>query len=323
MLYPLQFKPISKERIWGGTGLRDELGRDLPSAKIGESWEISCRDHAQSQVTAGPLRGKHLAELVRVFGAKLLGEKIVEGNSFPLLLKIIDAREMLSVQVHPDDGYAERYEGSAGKTEVWYILKAKPGAKIIYGLQPGISQKDFMDALKQGQLAACLNEVEVKPGEIYPIPAGLVHALGKGIMVVELQQNSDLTYRVYDWQRVDEHGQTRPLHVEKALQVIDFGRPLPQPLYPKKDGSDFGVENEHFSLCYQRIASERIMTQSPEAFAVLTVVAGKGEIQHQGKVYPLQYGDSLLLPACLGRYSLCGNLQVLLGYPQKPLRITK
>ena len=143
------------------------------------------------------------------------------------------------------------------------------------------------------------------------------------IMVVELQQNSDLTYRVYDWQRVDEHGQTRPLHVEKALQVIDFGRPLPQPLYPKKDGSDFGVENEHFSLCYQRIASERIMTQSPEAFAVLTVVAGKGEIQHQGKVYPLQYGDSLLLPACLGRYSLCGNLQVLLGYPQKPLRITK
>ncbi len=323
MLYPLRFQPIFKERIWGGTGLRDELGRDLPSAKIGESWEISCRDEAESQVAAGPLRGKYLTELASVYGAELLGEKIAQGNSFPLLLKLIDAREMLSVQVHPDDGYAEIHEGSAGKTEVWYILKAQPGAKIIYGLRPEITQKDFMDALKQGQLAACLNEVEVKPGEIYPIPAGLVHALGKGIMVVELQQNSDLTYRVYDWQRVDEHGQARPLHVEKALKVIEFGRQLPEPLSPEKAGSALGLENEHFALYYQRVDGERIMTQSPEAFTILTVVAGEGEIRHQGKVYALQYGDSLLLPACLGRYSLRGNLQLLVGYPRKPLSIAE
>ena len=321
MLYPLRFRPIYKERIWGGSGLRDELGRELPSAKIGESWEISCREDSISQVAAGPLQGKSLAELSSVYGAELLGKTIVQGNRFPLLLKILDAREILSVQVHPDDDYARVHEGSVGKTEVWYILKAQPGAKIIYGIRPEITQKDFMNALKQGQLAACLNEVAVRPGEIYPIPAGLVHALGKGIMVVELQQNSDLTYRLYDWQRVDGQGQARPLHVEKALQVMEFGRRLPPPLYTEKAGSDFGLENEHFTLYYQRVAGERIMTQSPATFGVLTVVAGSGEIRHQGTVYALQYGDSLLLPAGLGRYSLCGNLQLLLGYPRKPLNI--
>ncbi|HHW12783.1 MAG TPA: class I mannose-6-phosphate isomerase [Firmicutes bacterium] len=321
MLYPLRFQPIYQERIWGGRGLRDEFGRELPSDQIGESWEITCRAEAESRVAAGPLQGKALGELYNLYGAALLGEKIVKGNTFPLLLKILDAQDVLSVQVHPDDNFAALHEGSAGKSEVWYILKARPGAKIIYGLRPGITQQDFITALKQGDLTSCLHEVEVRPGEIYPIPPGLVHALGKGIMVVELQQNSDLTYRVYDWNRVDQHGRARPLHIEKALQVIGFGLVPPGPLNPEGDGVI--LANEHFSLAYHRITTEKVMVQSPEACTLLSVVAGGGELWHQGKSYPLQYGDSYLLPACLGQYVLRGDMALLLGWPNKPLELAE
>ncbi len=321
MLYPLRFQPIYQERIWGGSGLREEFGRELPSDKIGESWEVTCREEAESRVAAGPLQGRALRELCDEFGPELLGEKIVKGNTFPLLLKILDAQDILSVQVHPDDKYAGLHEGSAGKSEVWYILKAQPGAKIIYGLRPEVTKEDFTAALEQGQLTACLNEVEVRPGEIYPIPPGLVHALGKGIMVVELQQNSDLTYRVFDWNRVDRHGKARPLHVEKALQVIEFGMVPSDPLH--LDGSGLLVENEHFSLAYHRVTAEQSMVQSPEAYTLLTAVAGRGELWHQGKAYPLQYGDSYLLPACLGQYVLRGDMELLMGSPNKPLHLAK
>ncbi|HHU81522.1 MAG TPA: class I mannose-6-phosphate isomerase [Firmicutes bacterium] len=321
MLYPLRFQPICQERIWGGTGLRDEFGRQLPTDKIGESWEITCRAEAESRVASGPLKGRALGELCNIFGAALLGEKIAVGNSFPLLLKILDAQDILSVQVHPDDQFAAVHEGAAGKSEVWYILKAQPGAKIIYGLRPGITQQDFIAALKRGQLTACLHQVAVKAGEIYPIPPGLVHALGKGIMVVELQQNSDLTYRVFDWNRVDQHGKARPLHVEKALQVIEFGLVPPGPFHP--DGNGLLLENEHFSLAYHRVTTEKIMTQSPAAFTLLTVVAGTGEIWHQGQGYSLQYGDSYLLPASLGQYVLRGEMELLFGSPNKPLHLAK
>lgn len=333
MLYPLRFEPVLKERIWGGTGLRDELGRELPNDKIGESWEITCRENGDSRVAAGPLQGRYLSELINEFGPELLGEKIagaVPGSrhgekhgdaSFPLLLKILDAQDILSVQVHPDDEFAAAHEGSAGKNEVWYILKARPDAKIIYGLRPGVTKEEFVAALNRGQLEKCLNEVAVKPGEIYPIPPGLVHALGKGIMVVELQQNSDLTYRVFDWNRVDERGQARPLHVEKALQVIDFGKAPPRGFAPEAAGGDFSLENKDFTLLYQRITGEKEMNQNPEAFTILTVVGGEGELRHQGRVYPLRYGDSYLLPACLGRYTICGKLKLLFGAANRPLKI--
>lgn len=319
MLYPLRFQPICQERIWGGSGLRDEFGRELPGDKIGESWEITCRAEAESRVAAGPLQGKALGELCALYGAALLGEKIAKGNTFPLLLKILDAQDVLSVQVHPDDNFALFHEASAGKSEVWYILKARPGAKIVYGLRPGVTQQDLMAALKRGDLAACLHEVAVRPGEVYPIPPGLVHALGKGIMVVELQQNSDLTYRVFDWNRVDQQGRARPLHIEKALQVIEFGLVPPGPLRPEGDGLIFA--NEYFSLAFHRVTTEKTMLQNPEAFTLLTVVAGKGELWHRGKAYPLQYGDSYLLPACLGQYVLRGDLALLLGWPNKPLQL--
>lgn len=318
MLYPLRFQPLFQGRIWGGNGLFTEFGRSLPRDKIGESWEITCREGAVSQVAAGPLKGKKLTELMAEYGAALLGEKIAAGNGFPLLLKILDAQDILSVQVHPDDGFAAVHEGSVGKNEVWYILKAEPGAKIVYGLRPEVTKEDFVSALKRGQLAACLNEVAVRPGEIYPVPPGLVHALGKGIMVVELQQNSDLTYRIYDWDRVDAGGQPRPLHVDKALQVIEFGLTPPGP-FSTEGTSGFELENEDFSLGYHRVNGEKPMQQNPDAFALLTVVAGEGAIRHRGRIYPLQYGDSYLLPACLGQYDLCGNMGLLIGVPNRPL----
>jgi len=313
MLYPLRFQPIYKERIWGGTGLRDELRRRLPGERIGESWEIACREDSMSKAAEGPLRGKSLAELVRDYGPELLGQKNHK-RKFPLLLKILDAREVLSVQVHPGDEFAGKHEGCAGKTEAWYILKARPRAKIVYGLRPGVTREYFGAALKQGKLEGCLNEVEVKQGEVYSIPAGLVHALGDGIMAVELQQNSDLTYRVFDWNRVDKNGRSRPLQVEKALQVIEFGKSPPQVCQPERGDDSFFLENDCFSLYYHRVTGEKVMRCGPETFAVITAVAGNGEIRHRGKAYSLQYGDSFLLPAGLGEYNLYGEAAVLVGY---------
>lgn len=318
MLYPLKFIPVFMERIWGGTGLKEEFGKEIPGDKIGESWEITCRREAMSRVAEGPLAGRTLVELIREYGPELLGTGVPAEKDFPMLLKILDARDILSVQVHPDDEFARVHENSLGKTEVWYILKAAPGAKIVYGLKSWVTREDFCSALEEGRLEECLNEVEVAPGEVYPISPGLVHALGAGIMVAELQQNSDITYRVFDWNRVDEEGRSRPLHVEKALQVIDFGSNPPPSLKPEPGRKEsLLVDNQHFSLTYLQVAGEEKGRSDPGAFALLMIVAGAGGIQHRGKEYPLRSGDSLMIPASLGEYSLYGNLCVLIGSPKK------
>ncbi|HEY8344856.1 MAG TPA: type I phosphomannose isomerase catalytic subunit [Bacillota bacterium] len=318
-LYPLKFYPLFMERIWGGTGLREEFGKEIPSAKIGESWEVSCRPDAMSIVAEGPLKGRTLGELITEYGPELLGTEIPVDQDFPLLLKILDAQDVLSVQVHPGDEFAAQYEHSLGKSEVWYVLKAKPGAKIIYGLKPGITRQRFTEALDSGKLEECLNEVEVQPGDVYPVDAGVVHALGAGIIVAEFQQNSDLTYRVYDWQRLDDCGKPRPLHLDRALQVIDFSVP------PIQGGSGVARirrkrqllhEGRHFTLEALRISGEEAILPTGQHFVLGLVSKGKGGILYEGERYALNYGDSFMIPAGIGEYSFYGDCTLLLCAPK-------
>ncbi len=228
MLYPLKFKPLYKERIWGGQRLASAMGKKLPEGvKIGESWEISGVEGDVSVVANGCLKSNNLQELIEVYMGDLVGEKIYDkyGLEFPVLIKLIDAEDVLSIQVHPNDQLAEERHHSYGKTEMWYVIAAEPGASLYVGFNRQVTRQEYLDAVATGTLPSLLNKVEVKAGDAYFIPAGTVHAIGKGLLIAEIQQTSDITYRVDDWGRVDAHGKPRELHTELAVDAIDFGAP--------------------------------------------------------------------------------------------------
>lgn len=313
-LYPLTFHPIYKEKLWGGRQLERILGRTLPPGPIGESWDVAAHAHGTSVVDRGPLAGKNLQQLVDEYGEKLLGERFSGSGSFPLLLKLIDANDDLSVQVHPDDAAVRRHGGEAfGKTEMWYIVHSEPGAWIIWGLKPGVTKEKFAQAVDGGREAIleCLNKVFVRPGEVYPISAGLVHALGAGCLVAEIQQNSDTTYRVYDWDRVDAQGKPRELHVQQALDVIDFSPQAQDKAY-------------HLARCAQYFQFEvldkpqGLVLDSKEGFQILTALGGSTQIAFQGGAVELAAGQSCLLPAALGSCTLHAAGTILRSSPPRP-----
>ncbi|MFW5644846.1 MAG: type I phosphomannose isomerase catalytic subunit [Bacteroidota bacterium] len=223
-LYPLKFQPILKEKIWGGKKLKQKLNKKDASDKTGESWEISTVKDNISVVSEGFLKGNNLQELIEVYMGDLVGDKVYEnfGLEFPLLIKFIDANEDLSIQVHPDDKTAKERHNSYGKTEMWFILESDPGAKLISGFNRELNREEYMDALNSGKIKEIINYEEVQEGEVFFMPAGRVHAIGSGILLAEIQQASDVTYRIYDWDRKDEEGKTRELHTDLALDVIDF-----------------------------------------------------------------------------------------------------
>lgn len=307
-LYPLTFTPVYKEKIWGGRVLEELLGRDLPQGLIGESWDVAAHPHGMSVVDQGPLAGRTLEELVRQYGVDLLGLKgINDQGKFPLLLKLIDAKQDLSVQVHPDDEYVRQHgQDTWGKTEMWYIVHSEPEAWIIWGLRPGVTKEGFAEAIEQGGegIMECLNKVYVKQGELYPISSGLIHALGAGVVVAEIQQNSDTTYRVYDWDRLDDQGQPRELHVEQALEVIDFSVEALDPQY------QFSRCEEHFKLNILN-QPKALTLELGDGFQILTSLQGVAEIDYNGRIASLSVGQSCLLPANLGRCTLSAEGVVL------------
>ncbi|MDE0312226.1 MAG: AI-2E family transporter [Caldilineaceae bacterium] len=220
-LYPLSFQPVYKDYIWGGRNLETRLGRELPAGIIAESWEIAAHANGHSKVAAGPLAGSTIEEVRQRWGEQLSGFS-VETDPFPLLIKVLDSNSWLSVQVHPDDDYARNHAGDLGKTELWVILHAEPGAEIIYGLKAGVDRERFAQSAATGDIDAMLHRIPIRTGDAVYIPAGTVHALGPGAIVAEIQQNSDTTYRLYDWGRTEAGGRSRPLHVQQALDVIDW-----------------------------------------------------------------------------------------------------
>jgi len=224
-LYPLKFESQFRDKIWGGQKIKSILNQDfgdLPNC--GELWALSGYPGSESVVTNGFLAGNELNELVEVYMDELVGEKIHEmyGNVFPLLIKILDANDWLSIQVHPDDNLAHQRGLERGKTEMWYILQADKEAKLIAGFNQKVNQQVYLQKIKEKQITEIMNFEEVKVGEVYYMPAGRVHALGPGILLAEIQQTSDITYRIYDWDRVDESGKGRDLHLDEAMAAIDF-----------------------------------------------------------------------------------------------------
>ncbi|ORX24342.1 mannose-6-phosphate isomerase, class I [Thermoanaerobacterium sp. PSU-2] len=315
---PLKFKPIFMERIWGGDALKTKYGFNVPyGKKIGELWCISDNTTAVSEVDGGIYDGVKLSELVNKHGDELYGE----GKSydrFPLLIKIIDANDKLSVQVHPDDDYAYHYEnGDIGKTEMWYIIDAKPGAKLICGLKEGTTKEQFKSLLEKERLEECLNEIEVKPGDVVYIPSGMVHAIGEGILICEIQQNSDLTYRVYDYNRVDDNGNKRELHIDKALDVIDFNLKSDKivPKYKKVDGGSIAnvVQSKYFKTDVIYVEST-VNIETNGIFNTLVMVEGEGKIIYEDGEADLKSGESLLIPASIGKYTITGNCKLIRSY---------
>ena len=224
-LYPLKFKPVFKEKIWGGNKLNTILGKDLPhNKKIGESWEISGVKDNISVVSNGQLAGNNLQELVEIYMGDLVGDKVFEkfGIEFPLLIKFIDANKVLSIQVHPDDELACKRYNVYGKTEMWYIIQADKDSEIITGFKQEINKEQYQKYFREGHLNQILNIEKTKTGDVFFIPAGRIHATGKGILLAEIQQTSDITYRIYDWDRKIKDGNSRELHTELALDALDF-----------------------------------------------------------------------------------------------------
>jgi len=228
ILYPLKFKPIFKEKVWGGQKIRTKLGLDFaPLPNCGEAWVLSGVPGSQTVVSNGFLKGNELNDLVEVYMDDLLGERVFDKypNQFPILVKFIDSNDWLSIQVHPDDALAAKRKVGNGKTEMWYILGADKGSELISGFSQTVNQKVYLDYLQQKRLKEILNVEQVHPGDVFFMPAGRVHALGPGILLAEIQQTSDTTYRIYDWDRVDAEGKSRELHTEVALEAINFSVP--------------------------------------------------------------------------------------------------
>ena len=233
---PLTFEPIFMERIWGGRRLESEFGKQLPpNLRIGESWEISDRPEAQSIVREGPLRGKTLHELWTQDRKEVFGEAgALSSERFPLLIKLLDARETLSLQVHPPEKIAAKLGGEP-KTEFWYVAAAEPDAKLFVGLSEPVTREAFARSIERGTVEGCVHQIDVKPGDAMFLPAGRFHAVGAGCLLVEIQQNSDTTYRVFDWNRLDDQGKPRELHIEQALESIDFDDCRPALAQPDGD----------------------------------------------------------------------------------------
>ena len=312
-LYPMRLSALPMERLWGGDKLGKIYNKNCGSG-TGETWELSVREKEKSVVSNGILAGKTLSEIVDT-DKSLVGERFA-GGEFPLLIKFIDAADDLSVQVHPDDEYAAKVENDVGKTEMWHIVEAEPGAKLVYGLADGVTPQDFVLAVREGKTQSALKYVEVHAGETYFIPAGLVHAIGGGILLAEVQQNCDLTYRVYDFDRLDKNGKPRELHTEKAIQCVKCftDEEIDAIRYSRGGGDSETLANcRYFKVSRLEVKGAREVEATQESFVSLLCVNGGGKLIFDGEEYEICRGDSYFLPAGLGISSLEGDMTVILS----------
>ncbi len=303
-LYPLQFKPIYVEKVWGDNRLYSVLGKDCnPSRPIGESWEISAVEDYVSVVDNGFLQGNNLQDIVEIYMADLVGDRVYlkYGIEFPLLIKYIDANDVLSVQVHPDDQVARFRHHAYGKTEMWYVIHAEPDAELIMGWKHDMDRDTLLKSLDDGTIAEHLNYVKVKPGDVFFIPPGRVHALGKGIVVAEIQQTSDITYRLYDWGRVGLDGKPRELHVDLALDVIDYKAydRYKQDYTPELNKTVPLVSCDYFTtnvIEFDQIVNKNYM--SLDSFVIYMVIEGSFALEYYKRErMDLYKGQTVLLPA--------------------------
>lgn len=312
--YPLTFIPIFKERIWGGTKLKDYLNKSFDGNQIGESWELSTVENDVSVIADGDFAGMNLKEVIEKFPKEILGSKSIEkyGLEFPLLFKFLDAQQDLSIQVHPNDELAKLRHNSFGKTEMWYVLQADEEAKLIVGFKDKINKEDYLDLIKNKKIVEALNEIPVKKGDTFFLETGTVHAIGAGVLIAEIQQTSDITYRLYDWDRVDAQGNERELHTDLALDAINFEETNAQIKYSKiLNQSSEVVKCPFFKTNILPVSGEYFWKKQKDNFTVLMCTHGVFSLYFDNEEYFYQKGDTVLIPAIIEEFALIGNATLL------------
>ncbi len=314
---PLFMLPIYKDYIWGGTKLKDYLKKEVPFETAAEAWEVSTNEAGLSEVEIEKGTKTTLKELFdntekRV---EIFGTKTKDMERFPLLIKFIDAKDNLSVQVHPDDAYALEHENDTGKTEMWYIMECDENASIICGLKETVTQEQIPNMITNGKLQNYLNKVPICKGDVIYIPAGTVHAILKGTLICEIQQNSNLTYRVYDWDRVGKDGKPRELHIKKAMDVIKQDkRQNITSTNGQEDICKMVMDCNYFKVDVLNVTENYQAKSRKDTFEAYMVVEGKGKLETKGKEYDIKIGESFILPASLGEYEIKGNIKLLKAY---------
>ena len=312
--YPLQFEPILKERIWGGEKLKTVLNKPITSAITGESWELSTVEGDISVVINGEWKGRSLADIINDSPDEILGTEVHArfGKQFPLLFKYLDAREDLSIQVHPNDELAKKRHNSFGKTEMWYIMQADDDARIIVGFKEKSNASEYLENLANKTLLSILDDVKVKSGDVFFLETGTVHAIGAGLVVAEIQQTSDITYRLYDFDRVDANGNTRELHIDLALDAINYNKVETKKEYTKNiNDSNEIVDCPYFTTNFIPLDGEISVSKSGKTFTVYMCIEGTFELEYNNSKLQYKKGDTVLIPAAMNAFILNGKASIL------------
>ncbi|WP_310378389.1 type I phosphomannose isomerase catalytic subunit [Flavobacterium sp.] len=315
--YPLQFDAILKDRIWGGEKLKSILHKPITSHITGESWEISTVEGDVSLVSNGAWKGKTLVELIEMFPDEILGTRIHQqfGKQFPLLFKYLDAREDLSIQVHPNDELAKKRHNTFGKTEMWYVMQAEDDARIILGFKENSNATEYLENLKNKSLLSILDDVKVNEGDVFLLETGTVHAIGAGIVLAEIQQTSDITYRLFDFDRVDAQGKTRDLHVDLALDAINYNKVEAKKDYSKNQNQpNVLVDCPYFTTNLISLVASMNVHATGETFMVFMCVEGNFEIEYENLKYQYKLGDTILIPASMKSFVIRGKASILQIY---------
>ncbi len=314
IMYPIKFTPILKSKIWGGSKLIDILGKSSDRRDIGESWEISDVENDISIISNGELKGKTLREVISLYKDTLVGDKVFEifGEKFPLLIKFIDAKTTLSIQLHPDDKLARERHNSFGKTEMWYVMQADKDANLIVGFKDNVTKESYLKHLEEKNLLEILNVDKVSHGDIYYIPTGRIHAIGAGVMLAEIQQTSDITYRVYDWDRKDSSGNYRELHTNLAIDAINFKSQdsYKTPYQKVENNSTQVISCPYFTTNILPLnGSVTINHEEKNSFVIYMCVQGEATFHYSGKTTKIKCGETCLIPACLKKFEISSEME--------------
>lgn len=308
--------PVFKDYIWGGTKLKTEFGKESDFDKIAESWELSCYKGCESVISDGIDKGLKLTEYIEKYGKVVLGTDCSEFSDFPVLIKLIDAKDNLSVQVHPDNNYALEHEHEFGKTEMWYIVDCEDGAELLYGFKKEISKPEFKERIENNTLLEVTNSVKVKKGDAFFIRSGTLHAIGKGILIAEIQQNSNTTYRIYDYGRVGNDGKPRELHIDKALDVTELkpASAVGDQKIEEHDGYSCRklAECPYFNVSLIEVSDNAEFNADERSFNSILVIDGNAEIYSESQSFKIKKGQSIFIPSGYGKYNIKGKCNIIL-----------
>ena len=315
-MYPLKLKPPLKHYLWGGNKLKTKFNINTDKETVAECWELACHKEGECIIENGEFTGESLSAYIKAVGTDVLGTNCKDKTNFPVLIKLIDAKDNLSVQVHPNNEYAQKNENCQGKTEMWFIIDCEENAELIYGFKYEISKKEFEESIKNNTLLDVVKRVQVKKGDVFFIKSGTLHAIGKGIVLAEIQQNSNITYRIYDYERVDASGNLRDLHLEKALEVTDLSLAK---VYPPQEFIQYNgykvkqlARCEYFTTNLYSVETWCALEADNTSLNSIVVIDGCAKLEYKNETLLLEKGNSVFVPASFGEFNIIGNCEFIL-----------